>query len=954
MNLTIGQRISTRGEDFIITNSSVNHDGSFILEAEGISELVKGKRFSFDSSLDTDIRPVDPNHTKLIADTDSGYRKTKLFLETQIRNAAIFSDKISIADKAAINAADYQLTPTLKALQLPRPRLLIADGVGLGKTIEVGIFLAELIKRGKGKRIMVLAPKSILAQFQQELWNRFAIPLVRLDSEGIARIKSQLPANKNPFEYYDKTIISIDTLKNNAKFRHYLEKSRWDVVVIDECHTVANDKSERGDLAQFIAKKCESLVLTSATPHNGRKDNFANLIHMIEPTAIPKSGEYDKSHVEPYYVRRFKNDIADEKVRANFQERKVLREPVNLTDLETDFLQYQQELKFKAIAATKEGKSKDDFLFSIGIFKAFMSSPKAAYESIQRRIGKIEANTKSDSFDENIEILTELKSKLEKIINSGSDSKYKKLKKTLLDLGWSGKKHDDRFVIFTERIDTLNFLKDSLRKDFGIQEDDSQKDISKIIQTFHGGLSDTEQQAIIDDFGKQDSTVKILLCSDAGSQGVNLHFFCNRMFNYDIPWSLITLEQRNGRIDRYGQKKTPYIHYLIAESNIEGLKTDLHIVERLTQKEEVVYKTLGDAGSVMKLYDAAKEEQLVEQAMFRQDEQYLEDGSNAVAGFDFSTLFESQDDTTPATITDDPFEQQTSVYVNDAAFYKDLFEQLTSANQLANNEVASNDGYVEILNGKDLNQILYDLPTEAKPRQGGLYKLSLDKDLVQRSIEDARKKKGEWAEFQVLYELHPVVKYYMTKLEASVDKDVALVAKSKIFPSQTVWFVFHGQVSNNLGQPVIADFLVVGLKWDGSILRRTFAINKFIAEFKLSEKLHTEDISQTDLDHLKDILPDAVEWAGHHMQEEQQRLEGKMETKMAAYKDKLEKWRAAAIEQLELDFNERSTGNFWARIKDSRQREIETILSTSSQYYKDLTSLQGQPFLKVLAVFYNS
>lgn len=954
MNLTIGQRISTRGEDFIITNSSVNHDGSFILEAEGISELVKGKRFSFDSSLDTDIRPVDPNHTKLIADTDSGYRKTKLFLETQIRNAAIFSDKIAIADKAAINAADYQLTPTLKALQLPRPRLLIADGVGLGKTIEVGIFLAELIKRGKAKRIMVLAPKSILAQFQQELWNRFSIPLVRLDSEGIARIKSQLPANKNPFEYYDKTIISIDTLKNNAKFRHYLEKSRWDVVVIDECHTVANDKSERGDLAQFIAKKCESLVLTSATPHNGRKENFANLINMIEPTAIPKSGEYDKSHVEPYYVRRFKNDIADEKVRANFQERKVLREPVNLTDLEADFLKYQQDLKFKAIAATKEGKSKDDFLFSIGIFKAFMSSPKAAHESIQRRIKKLEANTKRDSYDENIEILTGLKSKLEKIIDSGSDSKYKKLKKTLLDLGWSAKKHDDRFVIFTERIDTLDFLKDSLRRDFGIQDDDSKKDIPKIIQTFHGGLSDTEQQAIIDDFGKQDSSVKILLCSDAGSQGVNLHFFCNRMFNYDIPWSLITLEQRNGRIDRYGQKKTPFIHYLIAESDIEGLKTDLHIVERLTQKEEVVYKTLGDAGSVMKLYDAAKEEQLVEQAMFRQDEQYLEDGSNAVAGFDFSTLFDSQDDTTPATITDDPFEQQTSVYVNDAAFYKDLFEQLTSANQLANNEVAFTDGYVEILNGKDLNQILYDLPSEAKPRQGGLYKLSLDKDLVQRSIEDARKKKGEWAEFQLLYELHPVVKYYMTKLEASVDKDVALVAKSKIFPSQTAWFVFHGQVSNNLGQPVIADFLVVGLKWDGSILRRTFASNKFIAEFKLSEKLHTEDISQTDLDHLKDILPDAVEWAGHHMQEEQQRLEGKMETKMAAYKDKMEKWRAAAIEQLELDFSERSTGNFWARIKDSRQREIETILSTSSQYFKDLTSLQGQPFLKVLAVFYNS
>ncbi|MFA9213056.1 MAG: helicase-related protein [Candidatus Methylacidiphilales bacterium] len=600
MQFTIGQRISTRGEDFIITSINNNHDDSLLLDAEGISELVKGKRFSFDTSLDLDIKPVDPNNTDLVADTDSGYRKTKLFLETQIRNSAIFSEKITIANKAAINAADYQLTPTLKALQLPRPRLLIADGVGLGKTIEVGIFLSEMIKRGKGKRIMVLAPKSILAQFQQELWNRFAIPLVRLDSEGIAKIKTQLPANKNPFEFYDKTIISIDTLKNNAKFRHYLEKSRWDVVVIDECHTVANDKSQKGDLAQFIAKKCESLILTSATPHNGKKENFANLIHMIEPTAIPKSGEYDKSDVEPYYVRRFKNDIVDETVRANFQEREIIRLAAELSTAETDFLEYQQELKFKGIEDVKNGKSKDDFLFSIGIFKAFMSSPLAALTSIKRRIEKVkEKNKKENQFEENLEILTNLQSKLEIIIDTKADSKYKKLKEALLRLGWSGKKHDDRYVIFAERIDTLEYLKNNIQNDFKLSDE--------AITFFHGGLSDSEQQSIIEDFGKEDSTVKILLCSDAGSQGVNLHFFCNRMFNYDIPWSLITLEQRNGRIDRYGQKKTPFIYYLLAESSIEGLKTDLHIVDRLTQKEEVVYKTLGDAGSVMKLYDNKKE-----------------------------------------------------------------------------------------------------------------------------------------------------------------------------------------------------------------------------------------------------------------------------------------------------------------------------------------------------------
>jgi SNF2 family DNA or RNA helicase len=946
MNLTIGQRISTRGEDFIITNSTTNYDGSWLLEAEGISELVKGKRFTFDSNIDSDIKPIDPNHTKLLADNDSGYRKTKLFLETQIRNAAVFSEKITIANKAAINPAEYQLTPTLKALQLPRPRLLIADGVGLGKTIEVGIFLAELIKRGKGNRIMVLAPKAILAQFQQELWHRFAIPLVRLDSEGIARIKSQLPSNKNPFEYYDKTIISIDTLKNNAKFRHYIEKSRWDAVVIDECHTVANDKSQRGDLAQLITTKCESLILTSATPHNGKKENFANLINMIEPTAIPKSGEYDKSHVEPYYVRRFKNDITDETVRANFQERKIVRSSAKLSYPETEFLQFQQKLKFNGLKAFKDGKPKEDFLFSVGIFKAFMSSPKAALESIQRRLEKVDATKASNECaSENLDVLNELKTKLEVILETKSDSKYKKLKDTLLELGWTGTKKNDRYVVFAERINTLEYLKENLQNDFNIAED--------AIAFFHGGLSDTEQQAIIEDFGKEDSSVRLLLCSDAGSQGVNLHFYCNRMFNYDIPWSLIVLEQRNGRIDRYGQKKTPFIHYIIAESDIDGLKTDLHIVERLTEKEEVVYKTLGDAGSVMKLYDANKEEQLVEQAIMNQNESFLEDLETKMAGFDFNTLFANQDDSTAVTITADPYETNLTVYPNEAKFYSDLFEQLSSARQINTGDVTVQDGYLEVLNTKDLNQILYDLPPESKPKVNQLFKLSLDKDLVQRAIEDSRKKKGEWAEFQILNELHPVIKYYMTKLEASVDKNVALVAKTNRIPADTAWYIFQAQVSNNLGQPVIAEFLAVGLHRDGSIFRNPISLLDFVREFSLQETLLTQGISEADLNALQTILSKAVVNVSEFMAEKQKALEAKMEGKLSDYKTRIDTWRTAAIEQLELDFNEGIGSNLWARIKDSRQREIETILSTSSQYYKNLTSLQGDAYLKTLAVFYN-
>jgi len=938
-SIAVGQRITTRGEDFLITNITTNKDGSQLLDSEGISELVKGKRFCFDTSIDTGIKAVDPVNTKFIVDTDNGYRKTKLYIETHIRNSTIFSDKIAIATKAAFNTSEFQLTPTIKALQLPRPRLLIADGVGLGKTIEVGIFLSEMIKRGKGKRIMVLALKSILGQFQQEMWNRFAIPLVRLDSEGIARIKTQLPANKNPFDYYDKTIVSIDTLKNNAKFRHYIEKSNWDVIVIDECHTVANAQSQRGDLAQFLAKKCESLILTSATPHNGRKESFANLINMIEPTAIPKSGDYTKEDVEPYYVRRFKNDIEDTTVRENFQDREIVRLQTELLPEEIDFLSYQQELKIQALSALKRGKSKDDVLFSIMIFKAFMSSPMAALSSIQNRLEKVKGLTKnSDKYEDSLEVLEEHQTLLLNILNNKKDSKYKKFKTTLMELGWSGKKKDERFVVFSERIATLKYLENNLIKDFGLSPES--------IKTFSGSDSDVEQQAIIEDFGKADSNVRILLCSDAGSQGVNLHFYCNRMINYDIPWSLITLEQRNGRIDRYGQKKTPFIYYLIAHTNEQAIKTDLHIINKLTIKEEEVYKALGDAGSVMHLHDSHEEEKKTINAIENSDESFLD----KIENFDYLAALN-----TAAIVTDSPYKDPITIYKNDFSFYKQLLMQLESSRLINNSdyEITEEDTYIEFSNTKELNDILYDMPPEAKPKINELFKLTLNKDLVQRAIEEARKKKGDWAEFQILYDLHPVVKYYMTKLEASVPKEQALAVKltSKL-PESTAWYVLHGQVSNNLGQPVISDFFVVGYQENEII--ESLPITDFIHKFKLDDSLFNENMSDDELEALHQNLVPVIDYATNkHMSKLQKELSEQLFLKAVEYEGKLQKWEAASVKQVEINFNELIETPAVKRRREKQMEEIETIVSKSSQYFKNLLALNNEAYIKVMAVFFN-
>lgn len=945
-NFVPGTRISTRGEDFIITKV-LDNGADAILHAEGISELVKGKKFQFDTAIDTEIRVLDPHDTRLQIDTSFGYRKSKLFLETQLRNSTSYSKQISIAHKAAFNISNYQFEPTLKAFKLPRPRMLIADGVGLGKTIEVGIFLAEMIKRGKGQRIMVLALKSILGQFQQEIWNRFAIPLVRLDSLGIARIKAELPANKNPFDYYDKTIVSIDTLKNNAKFRHYIEKSRWDIIVIDECHTVANSSSQRGNLAQFLAQKCESLVLTSATPHNGKRESFANLIRMIEPTAIPKSGEFGKQEVEPYYVRRFKNDIRDDAVRANFQEREIIPIHAPLFPEEEALLELQQKIKFEALQAADEGKSKRDFLFSIGLFKAYMSSPAAALESVNRRIQKLEEKEhNSDKAEDNLELLKELKEGLEAIISQKRDSKYQAFRQKLLQLKWKGGKKDKRIVIFAERIDTITYLANRLQEDFDLAD--------KAITQFHGGHSDVEQQAIIEDFGKADSDLRVFISSDAGAQGVNLHYYCHLMFNYDIPWSLITLEQRNGRIDRYGQEHTPYIHYLISQSRQEGLKTDLHIIERLTLKEEEVYQTLGDAGSVMQLYDSKQEEKKVEEALQTQNEDFL-DGAAEEEDLDLDFLFGGESDITSPMEIDEPIAIEPSLYSGDSEFYRQLIEQLVSDKLLKLEDAHFVDEtYLEVQNSPELQRVLYDLPKEARPSKSDIYRLSLDQTTVQKAIANARKKKGEWAKFQMLYDLHPLIRYFMTKLEASVDKDTALVAELHALPPNTAYYVFHGQVANNLGQAVISEFFVVPINKEGQLIARPLPFRDFIQEKGLDKTLHTRTTTEEEMAFLYQLLPRAIQFAENmYMRQIQDEKAVEMERDLENYEQQLTSWEAEARQQLELDFADKSRTGFIKRRIEDETHHIETIASQSSQYFKNLSSLDQNPYLKVLAVFFN-
>ena len=944
-NFSSGQRINVRGEEFRITRVEQNLNREHIIYAIGLSELVSNKHYIFDTAIDDDIFVVTPENTILVPDESPQCRSTRLLIESNIRNNDYSSRKICIAQKGAFNLADYQLEPTLKAFDLPRPRLLIADGVGLGKTVEVGIFLAEMIRRGRGRRILVCALKSILAQFQEELWNRFAIPLMRLDSAGVDRIRTEIPMNKNPFDYYDKTIISIDTLKNNGKFRAWLEKTRWDIIVIDECHTEANDESLRGELAQFLSRRCDSLILTSATPHNGTAESFANLMRMLEPTSIPQSGEYTREDVKDYYVRRFKNDIRDAEIRSNFQERKVIPIQVHLTEQEENLLALQQRIKFRGINESNESE-RQDLLFAISLFKTFLSSPAAALKSVQNRMEKTDSNR--DELESLLEQINEL-------LENQIDSRYLAFRNMLKQLGWSGKKTDERIVVFTERIETMKYLQRRLLDDFKMKNEQ--------IVLFNGSLSDTEQEEMVADFGKEESDVRVFISSDSGSQGVNLHYYCHLMFNYDIPWSLITLEQRNGRIDRYGQKQTPYIFYLVARSNQDGVKSDIAVIDKLVEKEEEVYKTLGDAQSVMNLYSADKEVTAVTEAIKKGDKDFLEEKSGDEekkkrrrrGGF-----FAMGKNTTPPVEHKELLEPQLSLYDNDMQFYTDLFDELKSKGSVQQGDVSIVDAdtpYLEITETDELRKVLFDMPREAKPGADHIYRLCNNKEAVMRSIAESLKTKANvWARMQILYDQHPIIQYMLTKLAASVPKEQAFVVKHNMFTSGRAHYVFYGSLANGLGQNLISKFFVVTMNLNSkTMVEEPCSFADFMARYPaLSGAIYPQATSTEELAQLQELLNEAIDnGMANYMYDRQSEVGKDMEDQLTAYRAKLKKWHDDAVGQVTLDFGSEfipvTQKNYQGKIE-----EIDKISDESSQFFKDLCTLDNvDPYIKVLAVYYN-
>ncbi len=932
--LASGARIVVRDAEWLVRRVDPILTGGKQLLCVGISELVKDKEAIFLTEIEPKIETLDPAQTNLVCDTSRSYQASLLYIESLMRQTAPADSNLYIGHRAAMDLVPYQIDPTIKALEQPRHRILIADAVGLGKTLEAGILVTELIKRGKGKRILVVAVKSMLTQFQKEFWVRFTIPLTRLDSIGIQRVRNRIPTNHNPFYYYDKSIISVDTLKQDAEYRTYLENAYWDIIIIDEAQNVADrgTGSLRNKVAELLAHRSDTLIMLSATPHDGRPRSFASLMNMLDPTAIANPEDYGKDDIKGLFIRRFKKDIQGQ-VNSAFKERQISTARIPASNVEEKAFKVFTDLNFERIDKRRQRGQ----LFKTTLEKALFSSPFACRETIRHRIDKLEKENKSE-YDKDIKQLKNLDRYLSDITFENF-SKYQRLLTVIKDtFDWSGRDTTNRLVIFTERIETLKKLQKQLVKDLKLQENQ--------IIIMHGGLSDIDQQKIVEDFGKEESPVRILLASDVASEGINLHYLSHRMIHFDIPWSLMVFQQRNGRIDRYGQEKTPEIVYLVTESCNQKIRGDSRILEVLIKKDEQAAKNINDPSAFSQVYDITEEEGITTDAI---EKGMKPDEFNKALETDINPL-----DILLGKVDMPKGESSKEKMKRPLTLYKDDFEYVKAAIAFIKTKEEiqasfNNDSRrAEITATDDLKHRFKFLPREIWP-DNGFFILSADTNVIKDEIKRSRKDEKSWPRIQFLWEHHPIVSWINDKVLSAFGRNQApvLFLPEHLEKKQAV-FIISALIPNRKSHPLLHYWLAVSFK--NNKFESIIPFESLQEKIGLGVKKLPNIGSKIDTENLKTLLPAAIEKTKERMSSKWGDFEDDINKKLNDYLKELERLKGKQYAQLELDFgivSEKAVQTISR--KEKRKRQIDQIFDDFITWVEDTMTTENNPYIQVVA-----
>jgi len=565
--------------------------------------------------------------------------------------------------RSGIDIEDYQLDPLVRAIQMPRVNLLIADDVGLGKTIEAGMVIQELIIRQRAHRILIVCPASLQVQWQEQMRDKFGLEFRIVNSDLMGDLRRRRGIHVNPWTHFPRLITSIDYIKRDRPLRLFREAlpmgdeptypRRFDLLLIDEAHNVAPSgnghyaiDSQRTAAIRLLAPHFEHKLFLTATPHNGYVESFSALLELLDNQRFARSIPPDPETLRRVMVRRLKTELPPDTFgRARFPKRHLDAITVGYTTTERQAHSWLQQYTTLRQKAARDNQERTATIFVLKLLKKrLFSSPAAIAKTLikhrislttasrqpastGRRIGadgilraRLEgledAYADDITFDETIDEALHTVSRLfsplspqeqdllDQLIHWAEDAANRPDAKANHLITWlnetvrpQGVWSDERVIIFTEYRDTQQWLQTLLAAQ-GLTSNER-------LMILHGGLNTDERERIKAAFQANPtvSPVRILLATDAASEGIDLQLHCHRLIHYEIPWNPNRMEQRNGRIDRHGQQHNPCIfHFAPAGSSAASQNTldwDMEFLLQAARKVEQIREDLGKVGPVI-------------------------------------------------------------------------------------------------------------------------------------------------------------------------------------------------------------------------------------------------------------------------------------------------------------------------------------------------------------------
>lgn len=508
------------------------------------------------------------------------------------------------AAQLAFEPRIYQLVPLLMALRLQVPRLLIADDVGIGKTIEAGLILREMMDRGEVDAFSVLCPPHLVDQWISELKERFGIDAVPVTSGTAARLERNLPLAQTLFDAYPFTIVSLDYIKAEKR-REGFARACPDFVIVDEAHACVGThkgKQQRFDLLQSLARDSDRrIIMLTATPHSGDEDAFARLLSLINPefSTIDFDDPRYRERLARHFVQRRRVDLieGDWDESRSFPKHETTELPYRLS---TEHLAFQEDiLDYCLSAVSKAGNQKKDqrlaFWGTLALMRCVSSSPAAALSALRNRASNEAERLEPQIYDEDSDdedavdiepnaIFTNDPA-LQCILNQAAgllnekDPKLDALISALKPLIKDGANP----VVFCRYLATAEYVKNGLRKAFPKLN----------IESVTGELTPDERRDRIAEMDIEDGkkgVQRILVATDCLSEGINLQQLFDAVVHYDLSWNPTRHQQREGRVDRFGQpaELVRSIMMFSPDSAIDGAVLDV-----ILRKAEEIRKATG-------------------------------------------------------------------------------------------------------------------------------------------------------------------------------------------------------------------------------------------------------------------------------------------------------------------------------------------------------------------------